>query len=199
MRKGYCILLCIAIYSCQPQYAPEITLSESTSNKIELLKNNAEKSEFLHELWKSDQALRQGQDVDTIQKYGYRSDEHIAFMKKMMDENSMLLAQLAYYLEVHGYPTEPNQFHALALNAFPTIAGHEPAYERKEPFLKPLYQAYLKGHCALDDVVWLLGEMHESKHGGRRYKMKGDRFRTEDEFKELTEALGIDLEALARD
>jgi len=39
-----------------------------------------------------------------------------------------------------------------------------------------------------------MGEMHESKYNGQRYKMKSNKFREEDEFRELNEVLGLGLE-----
>jgi len=144
-------------------------------------------------LWKKDQGIRQGQYSDALIKYGKGSDKLMAVHDSLARIDKSIFLTMKKYLELYGYPENISSYHELAINAFPIIIGHNHNYDDQLALLPFLYEGYKKGHCSLGDLVWLLGEMHESKYQGKRYEMKSNRFTTEQEFIELNEALELGL------
>jgi hypothetical protein len=192
MRK-YLLLLWLPpllFGTCQfPDKPDEATNRE----QIAALETNAEKSAYLVSLWEEDQAWRTGKEQEVVSAYGRDSEEYETFVEDYINGNRQIFLQLQTYLSIHGYPDQPDQFDELALNAFPTIIGHHHHFAEQLPLFHHLYEAYLQGYCALDDVVWVLGEMYESKNRGQRYAMSTTVYSKEQEFLELSEALGLEL------
>lgn len=182
----------LLLASCTQKQMP--SLPEDLKNEITSLENHELKNAYLLDLWHKDQSRRKGQEGDIINRHGYNSEQHLEYKKSWKENDNLLFQQIKYYLEIHGYPNETFLYDELALNAFPTIIGHNHNYKMQYELLPYIYDGYKKGNCTLDDLVWILGEMYESKNNGKRYKMKNNRFRLEDEFIELTKVLNLDLE-----
>lgn len=181
-------------YSCKADKdLKHQSLSEDVFSEVYSLKTDQDKSDFLYMLWNNDQNLRQGQWSDALLKYGRESQELYALEDSLHIENSKIFKSIKTYLELYDYPDNIEVYHPLAINAFPIIIGHYHDYDNQSKLLPYLYNAYKKGNCTLEDVVWLLGEMHESRYRGKRYEMKSNRFTTEQEFIELCKALALDL------
>ena len=176
--------------SCKHQ---KLDLPTDIKREIENLSTDEEKSLYLNKLWHEDQNLRDGEEGTIISKYGHSSDEHKAWVKEFKTKDNVIFQKLEFYLSHHGYPQNPSSFDELALNAFPIIIGHNHNYDSQLRLLPYLHEAYKDGNCALGDVVWVLGEMHESKYNGRRHEMTSSIYKTEDEFDELTKKLNLDL------
>ncbi len=187
-------ILTVLFLSCKsPDKESDTGLNNSTIAQIENLTSDQEKSDFLQSLWKEDQGTRKGEGSKIVAKHGYSSDEHQAYIRKMQKVNQQVFSKLKIYLELHGYPERPANYHELAINAFPIIIGHNHHFDQQKELLPYLYEAYKKGHCSLEDVVWVLGEMHESKFNGERYKMKTNSYTTQQEFEALNKALNLTL------
>jgi len=183
-------LILVSYFSCSKT---ESELSSNDKIEIEKLESDKHKGLYLINLWHQDQSLRGGQDGEIISKYGYKSEEHKEWNEQFRANDNEVFQKMEYYLKKHGYPGNPSEFEELALNSIPIIIGHKYNYKAQEKLLPYLFNAYKQGNCPLDDVVWLLGEMHESKNYGKRFKMKSNRFTTEDEFHELTKELKLNL------
>ncbi len=184
------VFLLLAI-SCSEK---KIELSTDEKAEIENLQSDEERNQYLFDLWHQDQYFRNGEEGDIISKHGYKSAEHEKWRDQFVANDNEVFQKIAYYLEKQGYPTNPSAYDELALNAFPIIIGHNHRYDSQKRLLSYLFDAYKQGHCPLDDVVWVLGEMHESKYQGKRYEMKAQRYTTEDEFTELVKKLNLNLE-----
>lgn len=189
----FLFLVIVIITSCQVKTEKSDTIEKIGEKVIVNLNSEREKSDFLYDLWKQDQSLRQGHEYKVIEKFGYKSVEHIQLLKEDMQKNRNIFLQLKIYLEQHGYPKDPTKFHELAINAFPTIIGHHSYYEEQKELLPYLFEAYKLGNCPLKDIVWVLSEMYERKNDGAQYKLKSKKFTTEQEFIELNEVLTLGL------
>jgi hypothetical protein len=163
------------------------------AEEIKKLTSDKMKSDYLYDLWHEDQHFRKGEEGDIISKHGYDSKEHKAFKVKWKTHDNAVFNKMKLYLQIYGYPNDISQYHELAINAFPIIIGHNHNYKAQRELLPYLYKAYKEGSCPLGDLVWVLGEMHESKHRGKRYEMKSNRFTVEDEFEELNDVLNLNL------
>jgi len=192
MKHILILLLPLLFYSCD--HSTNSTNKNSIIAEINVLKTVEEKDKFLYNLWQEDQKFRKGEEGDLIAKFGYKSKEHKAYLEKWENNDKEVFQKLKNYLQVHGYPKDKSKYHELSLNAFPIIIGHNHNFKAQKELLPYIHQAYKSGHCDLDDVIWVLGEMYESKNRGRRYNMKSDRFTPEQEFKELVEALNLNLD-----
>ncbi len=191
--KNYLIILSLfLLIACQNKSTQ--ANKKNYKQEIENLKTDEQKNDFLYNLWQEDQNYRGGKEGKIVQQYGQYSDEHKAFIKKFKSNDNEVFLKLKTYLEIHGYPKNKAAYHELAINAFPIIIGHNHNYPAQEELLPYIYQAYKDKYCSLEDVVWILGEMHESAHQGRRYEMSTNRYTLEQEFEELVKALGLDLE-----
>jgi len=193
MRLLILISLMVIIVSCQNENSKTDSNGGDSVLKISKLNSDKEKSDFLYNLWQEDQKLRQGQYSEILIKYGRQSEEFKEFVRKDYQENKKIFLTLKSYLELYGYPENREKYHSLAINAFPTIIGHFHSYEDQKELFLYLYEAYKIENCTLKDVVWVLGEMYESKNNGKRYKQKSKIFTYEQEFIELSEVLGLGL------
>lgn len=189
------LLLLIFINSCQHQNSVnKEASSDLIITKIKNLKTDKEKSEYLHQLWEADQGIRKGQGAELGAKYGFDSKEYKEYVEQAIKTDRSVFHQLKLYLEIHAYPNQPRHYHELALNAFPTIIGHHHNFKAQNEVLSYIYKAYKAGKCPLDDIVWIMGEMHESLHRGERLQMSTSKFSTEEEFVALNKALELGLE-----
>lgn len=195
MFKFQIILFLVIFASCLERVQTISSgLTRNDIDEIINLKTDEQKSKFLSDLWKEDQSVRTGAYGELLVKHGAESDELQTFMENWKKVDREIFAKMKLYLETHGYPTNIDNYEQYAVNSFPTIIGHNHNFKAQRELLLYLYDAYKAKHCSLDDIVWILGEMYEAKHSGNRYKMKSNRFTTEQEFLELQEALGLNLE-----
>lgn len=191
MNKVIKMIFLIVLIGCNSPAAPE---KENTYySQIALLETDKQKNDFLCNLWQEDQKLREGGELEIRAKFGADSKEYKQYIDDLKKRDNQVFLKMKSYLEIYGYPPNKSAYHELAINAFPIIIGHNHDFNAQKELLPYLYNAYKKNHCALDDVVWVLGEMYESKNNGRRYRMKSDRYTTEQEFNELVEALDLEL------
>lgn len=169
----------------------KVVLTEPQKRTINKLATPQSKSTYLKDLWTADQNLRQGQGAEIELKYGQGSPQHNAYRKESIKNNGLIFMKIKYYLETHGYPKDKAKYHELALNAFPTIIGHNGNYDEQHELIQHLYKSYKEGYCDLGEIVWIMGEMHERKYDGKRYEMKSNKFTGLDEFNELNNVLGL--------
>ncbi len=197
MKKQFLVLFFLSFFiiSCKEQ-SPKLEngLSNTLLQKIEQLQSPESKSAFLYDLWHQDQGLRKGEGQKIINQFGRKSKEYKDYISEVRQKDRTVFLQMKSYLEIHGYPKEPNKYHELSINAIPIIIGHNHKYEEQKELLPYVYQGYKEGHCPLENIVWILHEMYESKHQGKHYQMSTSRYKTEQEFEELKEALGIVLD-----
>jgi len=172
----------------------KIDLEAKEVEEIENLKRIEQKNNFLMNLWESDQKIRDGTGQELISKFGYKSDEHNAYRAKAIKTDKRIFLKLKTYLEIHSYPQNKEEYHWKAINAFPIIIGHNSNYKEQEAILNHLIESYKKGYCDKGELIWVLGEMYESKNRGKRYEMKSKVFTPEQEFQELSEALNIKID-----
>ena len=172
----------------------KVKLTQVEINDIKGLETPKQKSEYLHNLWREDQNLRKGQDAEIIVKFGHYSNEHKDYLKNSIEQDGRIFIKLKTYLEIHGYPEKSELYHELALNAFPIIIGHNHNYDEQLELIQYLYKSYREGACELSELLWIMGEMHESKYGGKRYKMKTNHYTEVNEFIELNEVLNLGFE-----
>ena len=176
----------------------ERALPPSVIKEIQNLSTHQNKSAFLHQLWQEDQDLRiNSKESEVITKYGYNSSEHQAYTRKFVAQNLQIFLKLKTYVKSHGYPQVskvPDTYHALAINAFPTIIGHHYLFEDQQELLIYVYEGYKSNDCPIEDVVHILGEMYENKHQGQQYELESKTFTPEQEFKELVDYFGLDFE-----
>lgn len=168
-----------------------ISLTDDEKNEIARLNSIESKNAYLQSLWDADQALRDGKDQQLLAKYGKNSIEYRKHRRDDYRADQRIFEKMTKYLEVHGYPQSIDTYHWKAVNAFPTIIGHNGSYTKQLIPFKYMVEAYKKGDCAMGEIVWILGEMHERKNRGQRYKMKLEKYKTEDEFNELVQALDL--------
>lgn len=166
-------------------------LNKEEINEIKSLISPKLKSYYLDNLWREDQDLRGGQESEITSKYGRYSEEHKQYLKKTKHLDEVVFMKMKNYLEIHGYPQDISLYEGMALSSFPTIIGHNHNYDEQKELIQYLYTGYQKGHCSLKDLIWVMGEIHESSHSGERYKMKSNIFNEDQEFKELNEVLGL--------
>lgn len=180
------------IFSCCQQKSDP---SRSPDYKSEIigLSTQKEKDDYLYQLWYDDQHFRDGKEGKIVTEFGHNSIEHKAFKNKWRITDSLVFSKLHFYLKTHGYPKNRSAYHELSINAIPIIIGHHKDYSDQAELLPYLYRAYKNGKCELDDVVWVLGEMYESKYRKGHYRMKLKKYTIEDEFDEVVAALGMDL------
>ena len=183
---------------CSSGQAVEEKLPRTVIHQIENLTTDQRKSAFLHQLWQEDQDLRtNSEEREVITEYGYNSSEHQAYARKFMAQNLQIFLKLKTYLKSHGYPQiskVPDTYHALAINAIPTIIGHHYLFEDQQELLIYVYEGYKSNDCPIEDVVSILGEMYETKHHGQQYELESKTFTPEQEFKELVDYFGFDFE-----
>lgn len=193
MKTQLLFVLLIITTSCNQ--SSSLNTNQAYLDQIKKLSTDKDKSDYLYNLWQLDQSTRLGEEENNIiNKYGYGSNEHNTLRKSLAKIDDEVFEQMKLYLKVHGYPKNKSAYHELALNAFPIIIGHNHDYKAQKELLPYLHSAYKNGYCPIDDVVWVLGEMYESKNGGRRYNMSTNKFTSEQEFTELVEALKLTLE-----
>lgn len=104
----------IMITACQEGRTVSVTMTDFT--QIENLKTDAQRNDYLQELWEEDQGLRKGQDQEILAKYGAGSKEYKTFNKKFYDLDQSVFQRLKKYLEVQGYPEHPEKYDELAIN-----------------------------------------------------------------------------------
>jgi len=188
------LLFLFSLLACQKN---RTTISkerkESITSAIENLKTDEQKSDYLYQLWQEDQGKRKGQENKIIEQHGYNSNQHNNHRAQSVKKQKQIFFKIKTYLEIHGYPGNPENYHELAINAFPIIIGHNHNFDQQKEVLPYLYEAYKNNKCSLEDVVWVLGEMYESKHSGERYQMESNRYTTKAQFIALNKVMNLNL------
>ncbi len=159
---------------------------------IENLNTHKLKDEYLLSLWHKDQVLRDGKEAEIMQRHGYLSEEHKTYLKEFSAKNRVLFLKIKHYLEIHGYPENIETYHNFAKNSFPTIIGHNHNYDEQLELIQYLYSSYKKKQCGMQDVIWIMGEMYESKFG-KTFTMPSLIFKPEQEFDELNSVLNLNF------
>ena len=189
------LLFALLIITTACNQSSSSSINPAYLEQIKNLSTDKDKNDYLYNLWQLDQNIRTSEEESSIiNKHGYNSKEHKSFLKTWIKKDQQVFQKLKLYLEIHGYPKNKSEYHELAINAFPIIIGHNHDYKAQKELLPYLYNAYKEGYCSVEDVVWILGEMYESKHGGKRYNMTTNKFTTQQEFTELVEVLNLKLE-----
>gem|GEM_PF-6142496 len=132
------LLSIFIVISCNEYNKEYVQAMEEINNLV----SDAQKNEYLFNLWHEDQHYRGGEEGKIISKYGDKSKEHKAFLKEWKSADNIIFKKLKLYLEVHDYPKNKSAYHELALNAFPIIIGHNHNYKAQKKFflfyIKPI-------------------------------------------------------------
>jgi len=161
--------------------------------EIQQLKTESERDTFLARLFEQDQSIRNnGQWELVIAKYGYDSKEHNDYSKAFYYENLEIFHQLRLYLETHGYTKETTFYSDQAKWTFPYVTGHHPSYEDQLHILKLLVSAFKGELIPINDIVWIMSEMHEVKYK-RIFDVGKERYTVEDEFEGLVRKLDLGM------
>jgi len=184
------ILLLISFLACG-----DVDISEQQflkyKNEILQLKTESERDTFLAKLFEHDQGIRtNGKEEAVIAKHGFGSDEHRDHSTSFMNEDQEIFHKLRLYLETHGYTRETAFYSNKAKWAFPYITGHHRDYNDQLQILELLMPAYKKELIPLDDIVWIMSEMHEVKYL-RLFDVGKERYTLEDEFEGLVNKLKL--------
>ena len=168
--------------------------------EIENLKTIEDKKNYLEAIFEADQKLRRnGQDSEIMLQYGVNSKEHIAFVKKIIKQDSINLLKIEKYLLKHGHPKLKN-LGEIATCTPSVVIHHAQSYEARERNFECLYEAYLNGDNG--GLPMLLGRMYRMKYQ-ESFRMENP-FSSESEINELIAKLGLEekkakvLQKLAR-
>jgi len=182
MNKLIFVLILMSI-SCNQ--TNDISLDKAELVEIDELKTHSHKSEFLTALFRVDQEIRNNEhENNIITKFGYKSKEHKEVRKANSIKDRKNYLKLKTYLKKYGYPELEFNYDKVGVNGIPYIIGHTGNVSEMKEVFPIIHNAYKNKKCPIDDVVWVLSEMYESKHG-ELYDMKTNRFTVEQEYKEL--------------
>ena len=165
-------------------HSRDIKLNESDLIEIENLNSDSKRSSYLTQLFVYDQELRNDDEFNIISEFGYDSEEHNKHRKKSFINDTKNFLKLKAYLNKYGYPVNPEEYDKVGISGIPYIIGHTGDADVQKEIFPIIHKAYKDGYCPIDDVVWILSEMYESKYG-ELYKMKSARFTAEQEYQEL--------------
>jgi len=170
-----------------------ISLEPEEAKEIDNLKTIESQNAYLTKLLDEDQSIRDGTESEIMLKFGVNSKEHNQHRTAFIRSDKRVFEKMKYYLESHGYPKDETKYDLKALHAIPVIIGHNSNYKAQKETLDILIDSYKNGYCKKEVLVQILGEMHETKHNGRRYEMKSKIYTTDQEFEELCAVLKIEI------
>lgn len=167
-------------------------LTPEELKEIEELHTTKDKSAYLANLLDEDQALRTGKSSELMLKYGRDSPEYRTYVKETQAANGLVFMKMKTYLQKHGCPQNRNEYSGQALTAIPIIIGHNHHYDELKELLLVLYNCYQELRFPLDDLLWVMGELYESKYH-HTYDMSTSVFRSEQQFHELNDTLKLNF------
>lgn len=179
-------LLLLLFFSCQ-----QATLKKSIiDQEIEKLVTIEDKKNYLEAIFEADQKLRRdGQSSEIMLKYGNKSKEHLAFIRRIITLDSINLIKIEKYLAKHGHPVLEN-FGEIATCTPNVVIHHAQGYEARERNFECLYEAYLKGDNG--GMAMFLGRMYRMKYR-ESFRIEGP-FSSETEINQLIAKLGLEAQ-----
>lgn len=141
-------------------------VSQVEKSQIGKLNSIEKKKEFLTNLFKEDQKLRQGQDSKIMIEHGYKSKEFYAFIKKVKAQDSINLIKAESYLNQYGYPKLEEVGEIAASSIWTVIhhSGDSKVLFRNFPYI---HQAYLDKDLDQGALSFYLQGMYEIEYGER--------------------------------
>jgi len=158
--------------------------------EINALETNKSKKDYLINIYKDDQIVREGdKGQEIVLKYGKGSQEDIEYIKAQREMDAINLFKIKTYLEKYGYPVEVElEDYATTI---PWLVVHRaPAYETREKYFEPIYKAYLTGDISIEELNTYLGGMYELKNN-ERLKIENP-YTGEQELSALIQELGLE-------
>lgn len=158
--------------------------------EINALETNKSKKDYLINIYKDDQIVRDGdKGQEIVLKYGKGSKEDIEYIKAQREMDAINLFKIKTYLEKYGYPVEVElEDYATTI---PWLVVHRaPAYETREKYFEPIYKAYLTGDISIEELNTYLGGMYELKNN-ERLKIENP-YTGEQELSALIQELGLE-------
>lgn len=179
------------LVSCSPKNK-ESNYTKLVENEIRELETSSDKEKYLTSLFEQDQSNRLNDDkyVAIVSKHGLNSNEFKEYAEHSIKIDIDIFNKLKLYLEMHGYTEDIKKFRYEAKSAFPYITGHHTNFENQKYVLTLLAPAYKNGVIVIDDIVWIMSEMHELKYG-ELFKLNKSSYKVEDEFDGLVEKLDL--------
>lgn len=163
----------------------DVTVFEKEFENINSIE---EQKDYLEQLLRDDQEVRQGQDAEIMLEFGYNSKEHTEYLNKQLQRDAENLAKAELYIEKFGYPNI-EELGEVASRAPWLVVHHSMSYETRVKYFPIFYQAYKDGNIGEDLFALYLGRMHRMKYG-ESLKMENP-YRSEDEIKQLIKKLGL--------
>lgn len=187
----------ILLFNCEsnnlesPFFNGEVRIEKSTQKKIikeiKSLKTLEEKEKYLLDISEQDQKIRQGQEDELKQKFGYKSKEVRDFVEKFVRTDAINFLKIKEYLKIHGYP-DPAFFSTKASGTVVLIMLHQD-YDKQLEISPIIWEAYRDGNLEASQLSFLLNRMHILKFG-KSYEIEGA-FTPENEIKQIMEALDL--------
>jgi hypothetical protein len=161
------LLVLVLLTSCNTNQTTDI------EKEINSLKTQTEKENYLLNLFKIDQQVRNSDEEYEIKKrtnFDENSTEYLSYLKKMAVTDSLNFEKIKLFIKFHGYPDIENK-NSLSYAAIPTIMLHQ-GLDNNSYFFSHLYNAYLDKKLTSEDFSSILNRMYR-KHFDYRYKIDG--------------------------
>jgi len=178
-------LFLLFIFSCQvvDNSADELDV------QLAALKSDADKKNYLEEIFKEDQKYRQGQSAQILQQYPKTSQRYLEFMRKFDTNDSLNLAKVERYLTTFGYPNIEKHGELAAQTPWAVI-HHCPDYEKRAAHFKTLHKAYKDRNIDGGAFSLYLERMYSSKFR-QQFRIEGN-YQPQVMIDSLIEILNLD-------
>lgn len=135
--KIFFFLLMIFLISCK-----EVDKKEDISidEEFAFLKNNTDKENYLENIFRLDQEIRNGESSELLLKYGKNSKKLSAFRQKMDSIDNLNLLRIELYLEKFNYPSRDSMSEIAVIT--PWVVIHHSDIENRYKNFNTLYKAY---------------------------------------------------------
>ena len=180
----FCLISGIAFSQMEDSLLPIVK-----KNKIKSLKSEESKIEFLENIYKIDQGIRETVTL-TEEKFGNRSPEHDSVFYKWVEIDRILFEKTVKYLEVYPYPRiEMGQIPCYTPQLiFHHVAGNPKDIELKKKYFTVFYQAYKDGSIS-SGAIWFYLHRLYSQIMEKEYNDQISR--EEDQIEEMIIELGL--------
>lgn len=163
----------LLITSCKPEDE-----RQKIVNQVKNLETVEQKQEFLKEIYMSDQRVR-NQQQEATRKFGYKSQQELEALDKMMSTDKLNLMKIEAFLDEHGYPKKEEL--GGKAPAAPWLIIHHAASgnDIRRKYFPMIYEAYERGDVNGGALSLYLYRMYNIQSNGGR--VEWDRPFTEEE------------------
>ncbi len=146
------------------------------------------KKAYLDNISKEDQKLRKDQGSKIIIEFGDNSNEHIEFMKRLNQLDSLNYLKVDRYLLKHGYPNKMEYGQEACIAPWMVI-HHSNSIEKRNKHFDLLYSAYKDEDLDYNAFSLYLGRTYKMIFN-QRFRTNGNRTQNE-EIDDLIKELGL--------